>query len=217
MTQRVTEIDLIRTVAIILMIIYHTAFDLWAFYDWNIDLWGEAWQTFRIITASLFLIVSGIATNFSSKPFRRALIVLACAMLITIVTYVYDPSTFIYFGILHCIGIGMLILIPLKQLKEFNILLGLTIVSFQIFNFSTFQIFTRPTLDFYPLLPWLGLMMIGSGLGHYLYIRNDLQLITPQASMPALQYFVFPGKYALLIYMVHQPIILGILALLYSI
>jgi|TARA_Y100000310_G_scaffold336654_1_gene421779 uncharacterized membrane protein len=189
------------------MVIYHTAYDLYTFYDWHINLWGESWQTFRIITASLFLILSGIATNFSSKPLRRALIVLACAVLISITTYLYDPTTFIYFGILHCIGLGMLLLIPLKKLRELNILIGIAILTL-IPQIPA----PLPTLDYYPIIPWIGLMMIGSGIGYYLYIRNNLRLpITYHLSLITL-----PGRHALLIYVLHQPIILATLALLYS-
>jgi uncharacterized membrane protein len=208
MNTRITEIDLLRTIAIIFMVVYHTAYDLWAFYDWQIDLYGEAWEVFRIVTASLFLIVSGIATNFSSKPLKRSLIVLACALLISVVTYAYDPTTFIYFGILHCIGLGMLLLILLKRLKELNILIGIALLTLA----PTLSA-PLPTLDYYPLLPWFGLMMIGAGLGHYLYIRNNLRSrITNHQSL-----ITFPSRHALLIYMIHQPIILTLLGLLYAI
>jgi uncharacterized membrane protein len=184
-----------------MMVVYHAAYDLYVFYDWNFDLWGENWQTFRVMTASLFLIVSGIAVNFSTRSLKRALIVLACALLISAVTYLYDPRTFIYFGILHCIGLGMMLLIPLRKLKELNILIGIAILTLLPTPNAPF-----PTLDYYPLLPWFGLMMIGAGLGHYLYIRNDLRIFRFPLSV-----FSFPARNALLIYMVHQPILLGIL------
>lgn len=210
--ERIIEIDLLRSLAIVLMVIFHAAFDLWAFYDWQIDIWGTQWQILRILTASLFLILAGVSTNFSSRPLKRALVVIACALLISIVTYVYDSSTFIYFGILHCIGVGMLLLILLKKIREWNIILGLMVILYPLSTIH-YPLFDRPTLDYYPLFPWFGLMLIGAGLGHYLYIRNNLRYMTMRAGMPALQYAVFPGKHALLMYMIHQPIVLGILYL----
>lgn len=210
--RRIQEIDLLRTIAIMLMIVYHTAYDLRFFYDWHINLYGPAWETLRITTVSLFLFVAGVSSQLSQKPLRRALIVLGYALLITITTYIYDSSTFIYFGILHCIGVGMLVLILLKRLKEIKILLGTAIILFPLSSFR-FPLFDRPTLDFYAPIPWLGIMLIGAGIGHFLYIRNDFS---------ALQHFNISslltqlGQHALLIYLLHQPIILAILALLYA-
>lgn len=205
MRQRVVEVDLLRTIAIVMMVIYHAAFDLWSLYSWDIDLYGRHWDTFRIITVSLFLIVSGMSTQLSRKPAKRAAVVLGCAVLITVATYIYDSSTFIYFGILHCIGLGMLLLIPLKRLNEFCIPLGIVILFLPTPNPLA------PTLDFYPLFPWVGLMLIGSGLGHYLYRRNTFKILNSKFNI-----LTIPGRHALLIYMIHQPILLGILYLLHT-
>ena len=203
--ERITEIDVLRTIAIVMMIIYHTAFDLRSFYSWDIDLFGRSWEVFRVITVSAFLLASGMSSQLSSRPLRRAAIVLGYALLISAVTYIYDPNTFIYFGILHCIGFGMLLLIPLKKLKEFCIPLGVAILFLPTPNPLA------PTLDFYPLFPWVGLMMIGAGIGHFLYIRNSFIIHNSKFKILAL-----PGRYALLIYMVPQPILLGILYAVFS-
>jgi uncharacterized membrane protein len=203
--ERITEIDVLRTIAIVMMIIYHTAFDLRSFYSWDIDLFGRSWEVFRVITVSAFLLASGISSQLSRHPLKRALIVLICALLISSVTYIYDPKTFIYFGILHCIGFGLLLLIPLKKLKEFCIPLGVAILFLPTPNPLA------PTLDFYPLFPWVGLMLIGAGLSHYLYIRNKYRLL-----QKAPRILTTPGRYALPIYMIHQPILLGILYAVFS-
>ena len=202
---RIIEIDILRTFAILMMVAYHVAYDLYAFYDWDINLFGSSWQTFRIITASLFLLIAGVTSNFSRDPLRRAMIVIGCALLITAVTYVYDPSTFIYFGILHCLGIGMLLLILFRRLNELNILLGIAVLFFPT------PTAPLPTLDYYPFLPWFGLMLIGYGIGHYLYIRNDLRFLFSTFRFPL---STFPGRHSLIIYLVHQPIILLLLRLL---
>lgn len=210
MQTRIPEVDLLRTIAIIMMVIYHTAFDLHVLYHWNIDLWGAGWETFRIATVSLFVLVSGIASQLSKRPIRRALIVLAAALLVSVVTFIYDSTIFIYFGILHCIGVGMLLLIPLKKLNELLIPIGLTLTLAPILFPALAPILTpppiRPTLDYYPLIPWFGLMLIGSGIGHFLYRRNTYRsLITDHRIL------TIPGRHALVIYLIHQPILLGIL------
>ena len=204
MQQRITELDLLRTLAIVLMLVYHTAYDLWAFFDYDIDLWGGTWQTVRIVTASIFLIVSGAASHFSRNLLRRALIVLGCAMVITLITYVYDPDTFIYYGILHLIGMGMLILIPLRRLKEWLIPLGLAL--------TLTPPLTPPqsSLDFYSPTPWIGLMLLGSGIGYFLFVRNQFSILNSQFSILRL-----PAQHALLIYLLHQPLLLSILYLLH--
>ncbi len=217
MQQRIPEIDLLRSLAILLMIVYHTAFDLRVLYNWQFDLWSMPWETLRIITGSLFLFLSGVSANFSTRPLRRALVVLGCALLITIATYIYDPNSYIRFGILHCIGIGMLLLMYCKRLKEITIPLGIVIVlignAMQDNVVDTALLlplgFLPPaftTLDYYPLLPWFGVMLIGMGIGHFLYVRKHVR------SIPRLPKIItFPGRHALLIYMVHQPILLVVL------
>lgn len=145
MKARITEIDLLRTIAILMMVTYHIGFDLEVLYDINVHLFSTPGNIVRIVTAVIFLLVSGMASNLSTRPLRRALIVLGCALLITTTTYIYDPKTFIYFGILHCIGLGLLALIPLRKLKELLIPIGIVLILLPE------PAAPLPTLDYYPL------------------------------------------------------------------
>lgn len=208
--RRIEEVDLLRSIAIICMVVFHSAYDLQVFYGWDIDVFTGGWDVLRIITASLFLLVSGVSTRLSKRPLRRAVIVLLCAALISGATYVYNPSTFIYFGILHCIGLGMLILILVKTLKEWNILVGLLVAALH-YPLSSFHFPLRVTLDLYPPIPWISLMFIGSGLGYWLYIRNSFSPFQHFNISPLL---TLPGRHSLLVYLVHQPLILIVLGLI---
>ncbi|MCK5019794.1 MAG: DUF1624 domain-containing protein [Candidatus Peribacteraceae bacterium] len=193
-----------RTIAIVMMIVFHFIYDLNEFTNITINIKSEGMEIFKIITASLFLFVAGISTNFSKNQFKRALIVIGAGIIITLTTYIYNPNTFIRFGILHCIGVGMLILIPLNKLKELNILLGLFILMIPI-QFPP----PHTTLDYYPLLPWLAVMLIGFGIGHYLFVRKNI--FQKKSYSKSLSNLTFLGRHTLLIYMIHQPIIIGVL------
>src|SRR3989338_7934985 len=107
-SQRFIELDLLRSAAILGMVIYHAAYDLSAFYGWNIDVSSGGWFVFQRLIASTFLLLVGMSFAISysrthhsliwPKFLRRGLIVIACGVLISIVTYVVDAETYVRFG-----------------------------------------------------------------------------------------------------------------------
>ena len=68
------------------------------------------------------------------------------------------------------------------------------------------------TEDYVPLLPWLGVVMIGIALGHWLSLQQfrPLRPLIPGSAALA----VWMGRHSLLVYMVHQPILIGLLRVL---
>ncbi len=224
-TPRFVEVDLARLTAMILMAVYHTAFDLHSFYGWNIDLDHPAWKIVQRGTLILFLMVSGISAvlmrqsirnrsgesgfavaGTNKRFFKRGLTILFWATLITVATYFLDPQTFIRFGILHLIAVSSFILPFLLPLGIWNALIGIA-----IFLIGMRFPFPAPfeTLDYVPILPWLGIILIGSALGHLLYVRGWRRAgwMIPKW----LRTISIPGKYSLAFYLSHQPIILIIL------
>ena len=117
---RYPELDLLRTGAILGMIIYHAAYDLTAFYGWNIDITHGEWKVFERVIAITFLLLVGISFAISysrTKPeqvwtkfLKRGLIVFGCGLLVSLVTYFLDPPTYVRFGILHLIGLSLILL-----------------------------------------------------------------------------------------------------------
>jgi len=243
--KRFVEIDLLRTVAIVMMVVYHTGYDLAFFHNFDFDPLSGNWKLLARSTATLFLLLVGISFVISwerlpaearktqagtrirgirtaaafCKYLKRGLTILAFGLLITIVTYFWDPDTYIRFGILHMIGVSVILLPFFRRLREWNVLIATLIIMLGI-NIRNFSLFTFPfslllpfgitppnftTLDYYPLLPWFGVVLIGLALGDFFYIRTKR---TPKPTNQMLQFLSFPGKHALIIYLVHQPILL---------
>lgn len=235
---RYAEIDIARSIAILMMIVYHIAYDLWAFYEFRINPLEGGWKILQIATATLFLFIVGLSFMISfDQTWRgvrfRSLRIFSAALLVTIVTYLFDPETFVRFGILHLIGLSILLLPFFVRLKEWNVLIGIAIVLLGInvtalYPYSDSTIDrntflnvlltivglpspTFTTMDYYPLLPWFGSILIGMGIGHFIYIRNKVFREKYQILDSRLQILTWPGKNALLIYLIHQPFILAIL------
>lgn len=230
---RYIEIDLLRTLALAMMVVYHIAFDLDYMYGWPVlrSLGVGGWLLARA-TATLFLLLVGIgfAISWDRRPiYRRQAIrgakILTAAALVSIATYMFDPPAYVRFGVLHLIGTATFLLPFFAPLKEWNALVGIVIIALGKFiaGATAQTSFLLPlgippqdftTLDYFPLLPWLGVILIGIGVGHFFYIRNlHWRQLLPEQS-PILQSLAWPGRYSLLMYLLHQPILLLALQLL---
>jgi uncharacterized membrane protein len=221
---RYPEIDILRTLAIIMMMIYHLLFDLATFYEYNITVTTGGWRMFARVTATLFLLLVGVSASLATpswkKSIRRFLKIGAAAMLVTAATYVTDPQTYVRFGILHLIATSALVLPLFDRWKKANVALGIaivligtlvngTIVDTSLLIPAGFLPLNFQSVDWFPLLPWFGVIVIGHGLGHVLYALD--RSIRPT---PILNILGWPGRHALGIYLIHQPILLGILYLI---
>jgi uncharacterized membrane protein len=241
MTQRTStryvELDLLRTLAIILMIVYHFAYDLENYY--SVTLFptetGIGWWIGRG-TAALFLLIVGCSFAISwsrhqSKSLRkyvlRATGLLACAMLVTLVTYLADPETYVRFGILHLIAFSIILLPFTATMKEWNAVLGCVILAlgYPIAQMTVGTSLLLPlgmmppdffSVDYFPLLPWFGFVLIGYALGHFIYVRHTPRIFLPSLSREPFSICTWPGRHALVIYLIHQPILLGLLWLLWG-
>lgn len=234
-SERYPELDILRAGAVLAMIAYHACFDLSFYYGYDLGMAHPLSEFVARTTASLFLLLTGICFVISfertapemrlKKYLKRTTIILAGAITVTLVTWIFDPETFVVFGILHLIGVAVVMQYLLRPLKRWNVVLGVLICSTALFlptgNISTplllpFGIMNEgfSSVDYYPLLPWLGPILIGMSLGDLLYIpkRRDAFARVDRIQLPSL--LLWTGRQSLPLYFIHQPIILLLLRVL---
>ncbi len=231
---RIWELDALRGVFILCVVIVHTIFDLQIF-----GFIGEEtpllFNVIRDYGGILFILISGICVTLGSHSFRRGVIVFLCGMVITGVTYAMyfidhsNKDLLIHFGVLHLLGLCMILYplykkLPLWAAAVFGVLIILLGFVFSPLRSDvplSFVIGIIPkgyvAADYFPLVPNMGWFMIGSVLGRTVYqSRESLMPRFPYEARPV-KFFSFCGRHSLWIYMLHQPVIYGIVLLLYTI
>lgn len=234
---RIWEIDFLRGVSIILVIGYHLLYDLGdyvglsRFLGWSTNLSSTAWTIAQHFFAGMFVLLSGVSSTLTRSNTRRGLRLLAVALALTLATYLiavglhlFDPADTILFGILHCLAVAMLLygLVFKKVSAAGNALIGAAVVGLAallpvlkkalVIRSNWLIPFGLPSpsfssLDYFPLIPWLGVFLIGAALGRSAYARKKSLL---PWRMPA-NFVNWAGRHSLVIYIVHQPLIMGIL------
>ena len=106
---RIFFLDEMRGLALIGMIIYHAAYDLYAIFGLDFDFYSPAWDTFQMAICCTFIIIAGISARLTRNALKHGLVVFGCGMLMTLGTYFFMPSQVIWFGVLHFLGASMII------------------------------------------------------------------------------------------------------------
>ena len=229
MKKRIWELDALRGLALLGMIGIHLIYDLvdlFGVWNWDQPQW---YLLFKNNYGALFLLISGISVTLGRHPVKRGLQVFLCGFLCTAATvgmYLLGAAgkdIIIYYGVLHCLGTSML-LWPLFR-KGSNALLAflalgmitlglwlrtkgfsfpwLTVLGFCPYGFAS--------SDFFPLFPNLGYFLLGALLGRRLYGQKESRFRTEHPPLPFLQWC---GRHSLTIYLLHQPILAAVVALI---
>ena len=240
---RFIELDVFRGIAIGLMIYLHILWDLDYFGIYPLN--HEVYQVQKIVPLIFFMLVGmclvvgknkKIANPLTDelKKYHRHLImrgikIFMLGIAITIATLIFVPNRPIIFGVLHFIGLSVILSIPFLKLKYYNILfallfilIGILIGNYHIENPTVFHLALGIhqtnvwdyTVDYFPLFPWFGVTLLGIALGEFLYKDNKRRFHLPDLS----RYRPFTmlswiGKHSLAIYMLHQPLIAGMLSI----
>jgi len=229
-SQRSLHVDAWRGTACVLMIFYHFCYDLNYLQIVSFDFYHNPfWLGLRTLIVSLFLGIVGISLHLASvyglrvQAFiKRLVILLGSAALVSAVSFLLFHERYIFFGILHFIAVASVLGLLFRRWLWFNLACGsgFLIIDMSVqhpfFNQSVLQwiglmTYKPPTEDYVPLLPWFGVVLLGMSLGNYLhnqgYIYRPLQSVWGRG-------LAGMGRHSLLIYLLHQPLLLGGLWLL---
>lgn len=236
---RIWELDALRGICILGMMVVHFVFDLNEFAGLGLTMpgWFDFCQRYGHI---LFILISGICATLASRSFRRGVIVFCAGLLVTGVTLFmvcvlkFNRSLSIYFGILHLLGLCMILFPLFKKLPVWALaVLGASFVALGVWlaalepvavSFPSAQglllgaIGIRPagfySGDYFPIFPNLGWFLLGAVLGRTVYRRRESLLPKVNADFFLLRFFRFCGRHSLWIYLLHQPVLAGLTMLL---
>ena len=233
MKKRIWELDAARGICILGMIAVHFIFDLTQLYRlvaWQLP---TAFSFVQSWGGVLFLLISGICVTLGSRSIRRGCIVFSCGMLCTAVTAgmyylgLADKGMLIYFGILHCLGICMLLWPLIKNLPTWALtaagiavtVTGLWLDTNVRVDFSwLIPLGIMPqgfvTADYFPLLPYAGFFLLGTVLGRLLYRKKQSLLPGINSQNAFLRFLQWTGRHSLLIYLLHQPVLTALFELI---
>lgn len=226
-SSRIWEIDFVRGLAIILMVIFHTVVDLTDFFGYDLAYLSGPWYYVGKLSAVLFIIVAGISATLNHHNIRHGLTIWGWALVITAATYIYNAQTFIRFGILHLLGTSMIsyAYLPALSTKFFlTAAAAITLLSpltdkLEVATSCLLPLGLTPpgfvTIDYYPLLPWFGIFLVGVAVGKQQYQEKCSRL--PHSGQGELAKFLrVLGRHSLPIYLIHQPILLLLLSMLHG-
>jgi len=226
--QRYARLDALRGLAIVWMVGFHFCFDLNYFGFTRQNFYADPFWTWqRTCIVSLFLFCAGLGQAIAwsqgqgwPRFWRRWAQVAACALLVSLGSYLMFPQSFINFGVLHGIALMLIVLRLLGGRGAWLWPLGLLALLLpqwiadpffdtRLTNWVGLVTHKPVTEDWVPLLPWLGVMLWGFAAGQWLMRRHPAWL---QADLPAgLSGLAWLGRWPLSIYMLHQPLLMGVL------
>jgi uncharacterized membrane protein len=228
--QRLLLIDALRGVAIAMMVAFHFCFDLSYFGLANFNFYQDSfWLNARTLILSSFLFLVGVSLVLATRSglvleryLRRLGYLLAAALLVSAATWWMFAERFVFFGVLHFIALASVLGLVFVRAGWLNLVLGIALIlvanRYQSPWFDEpgrrwigLMTHKPPTEDYVPLLPWFGVVLLGIFAGPTLRpLARDWQ---PRSAAPPLDWLAFAGRHSLLIYLLHQPLLMGALAL----
>ena len=234
-SSRVDAVDCARGLALVGMAFYHLSWDL-ADYGFIPPTapFSPPMRLFSHLVASAFLALAGVSLALAHPVklnvaafWRRIALVGTAAALVSAASFMFAPGQFIWFGILHCIAVSSVLALPfIHPTAAASFIAGAAMIASPVFFQST--IFDPPallwiglgdavpnTLDWRPLLPWGGVLLLGLSATRFSGVLE--RLTSPsrwRAGLKLTAGLCFAGRHSLPIYLVHQPVLIALVAVL---
>jgi uncharacterized membrane protein len=234
--QRSAVLDTLRGLTVINMILYHAIWDMVFLFGMDLQWYrGTGAYIWQQCICCTFILLSGFCSAMSRHPLRRGLTVFGIGAVVTLVTALFMPEDIVIFGVLTLIGSCMLLMIPLKGLlmrlpavPALLVSLGLFLltrgINARYLGFYGIEFLRLPPLfyqnyvtayfgfpqssfystDYFSLFPWFFLFLTGFFL-HRLFGK-----IICGMKWEGIAPLNFIGRHALVIYVLHQPVIYGL-------
>ena len=239
--RRIHLMDELRGLAVLCMIFYHAFYTMAYLFDMEL---GRTLLFFFMpaepFFAALFIVISGISSQFSHSNLARGAKLFVISLLLTAATLLFVPQEAIRFGILHFLSVNMMLFGLLKPLLD-KVPTWVGLLSAAFFYTITFWVssgvfgipgllsvpapdlpfhlqFLFPSIthrgaysaDYFPLLPWSFIFLFGTFFGRIVRDKTWPAFVY----RPHIKPLSFFGRWALVIYVVHQPVIYGVLWLI---
>ena len=228
MRRRFDVLDAWRTLAIVLMAAYHFLYDLYIFGVISADrLFSAPLNVLERFICCSFILLAGASARFSRNNLRHGLIVLGAGLVVEIGAAVAGQT--IRFGVLMLLGSSMVLWHflgkGLQKLPGWSVAAGSGVLFFAarwwtgrtaVYVPWLYPLgFTAPgfySADYFPLLPWFFLFLIGTALGGWCLAHRENRLLAVR--LPGV--LTWPGRHSLIIYVLHQPVLYGISYLIWG-
>lgn len=226
--KRIEVLDLCRSLCLILMVVWHGLYDLALFGRLDMAAMESLpAKAAAALCAGGFILISGICARLSRNNIRRGFTVFCAGAVLALVMALLRMP--VAFGILQFFGLTMILYglarerldrlrsraFPAACVLLFILSGALTALVTPPFDWLYplgFKSESFYSADYYPLLPWVFLFLLGTWLGGRVQDRRDAPVFTrhwPRA-------LTFPGRHSLAIYLLHQPVLYGLCRLIFG-
>lgn len=226
--RRIPALDVARTVALICMAIYHFTVDLALFGVVAPDRpFTGLFHWFAATIAGSFLFLSGASLSLAHDPAlrwrpwaKRLAQVAAGAALVSAATYADNPDNYVFFGILHMIAAASIIGLAFLRTPVWLTLAAAALV-FAAPQHLRSSAFDAPwllwlglspqiprSIDFEPVFPWIAPFLLGLAAARAGLVQR---LATRRAPGRMVRLLSWPGRHSLAIYLIHQPLLFGLI------